>query len=163
MTHTVTVSTGFHAGDVATVEMKQPWSNVQDWYVSWSKLNVTYKDDTKEEIDIEGDFCGADSIDWNNPDSIKIFADEDFNQLLASEDYSAPEGNTWQPIETAPKDETQILTAGSEIEIAYWQEFTDTGKAKGWRDGWFNLSGYYIHPTHWMPLPEPPTKEEQSA
>lgn len=61
----------------------------------------------------------------------------------------------WQPIETAPKDGTKVL---------------------GWDGGtmttveWYELGGYWSLlavgawaedsewvPTHWMPLPEPPT------
>jgi hypothetical protein len=62
----------------------------------------------------------------------------------------------WQPIETAPKDGTQIIGFRWPCEdnrkawphmcsIAHWDGFN-------WR--WMN--GHYLPPTHWMPLPEPP-------
>lgn len=64
----------------------------------------------------------------------------------------------WQPIETAPKDGTNILV------------FTPKGKARagvvcgihcGWWttlfDEWTTSDGdCEMDPTHWMPLPEPP-------
>lgn len=63
----------------------------------------------------------------------------------------------WQPINTAPKDETTVLLGWDYLQIvglAYWH--TE-------RDDWWALDGdtsYYTkNPTHWMPLPEPPIKE----
>jgi hypothetical protein len=71
----------------------------------------------------------------------------------------------WQPIETAPRDETDILVAGGTygnecvsyefhgakftgVAIAYWDK----------REKWFSGGECdYYHPTHWMPLPSPPT------
>lgn len=70
----------------------------------------------------------------------------------------------WQPIETAPKDGTKILvfTIRGDIELSGWYELKhdvfdevegglyrkrQETYAKGWNGN---------HPTHWMPLPEPP-------
>ena len=76
----------------------------------------------------------------------------------------------WQPIETAPRDETDILVAGGThgnecvscefhgakftgVAIAYWDK----------REKWFSGGECdYYHPTHWMPLPTPPTTGEKS-
>jgi hypothetical protein len=60
----------------------------------------------------------------------------------------------WQPIETAPKGrkgDTVIL--GWSYETAYW------GLPMYWHRGrWRDVCGKarVHHPTHWMPLPEPP-------
>jgi hypothetical protein len=58
----------------------------------------------------------------------------------------------WQPIETAPKDGTHVL--------AWWREEGDPPEVVRWSAGWVDDYGTrYIEPTHWQPLPSPPTKE----
>lgn len=73
----------------------------------------------------------------------------------------------WQPIETAPKDGTWFLgytprsihgwprrnSKGSIISFRWW------GKGSEDKIPWFsNMSGF-PQPTHWMPLPDPPSKQ----
>ena len=72
---------------------------------------------------------------------------------------------TWQPIETAPKDGTMVdlwginhLThnkRGERIVNASWGVCTDWmgNELEDWRHG----RGEDYQPTHWMPLPPPPT------
>lgn len=61
----------------------------------------------------------------------------------------------WQPIETAPKDGRLILIAKEDatnwhnVFVAYWDDETVEFK--------FHREGYVRNPTHWMPLPPPPT------
>ena len=58
----------------------------------------------------------------------------------------------WQPIETAPKDGTVVLAfTASEGRRAMWPAYykEDSGD-------WTQVSGPFIQPTHWMPMPEPP-------
>lgn len=61
----------------------------------------------------------------------------------------------WQPIETAPKDGAWIL--------AYWptMPISTYPRVVFWDDGWIcadrDMGEYY--PTHWMPLPAPPTPQ----
>lgn len=74
----------------------------------------------------------------------------------------------WMPIETAPKDETPILLAGGTwgddfrkerecITVGWWEtygdwQFWNTCAAEG------GCSMFpYNNPTHWMPLPAPPS------
>lgn len=68
----------------------------------------------------------------------------------------------WLPIETAPKDGTQILAfaraklSGDFFGVTQW---ADAEPAFNSVAGWF--WEYAIRPTHWMPLPDPPTPREQ--
>jgi hypothetical protein len=61
--------------------------------------------------------------------------------------------NNWQPIETAPK-----IGNGSPILLLFSRA---TGVFVGrWMGpwGWVSVPGKYgRHPTHWMPLPPPPS------
>lgn len=60
----------------------------------------------------------------------------------------------WQPIETAPKDGTEVLGFSDmeNIGAGYYFDFILFWKGK-WRTSSF-LEEVYV--THWMPLPEPP-------
>lgn len=71
--------------------------------------------------------------------------------------------NEWQPIETAPKDGTWILLYKEQelsgiVQVDEWCPSIQTVK---WAyDRWCECSGYsaFATPTHWMPLPKPPTE-----
>ncbi len=65
----------------------------------------------------------------------------------------AAEPDGWQPIETAPKDGTNIMLG--------WPTMTMSGYWADWagRKSWVTSRGEYggsAAPTHWMPLPAPP-------
>lgn len=74
----------------------------------------------------------------------------------------------WQPIETAPKGKAVILWAVTHINedgaIGNWKMGTGFVRWDGdantpadiWWEGYW-LASYDILPTHWMPLPEPPS------
>lgn len=72
----------------------------------------------------------------------------------------------WQPIETAPKDGTTILIArnldpfGWIRGYATWQNLSRLGG--GWISHGFGVFGELglAEPTHWQPLPPPPSREE---
>lgn len=92
----------------------------------------------------------------------------------------------WQPIETAPKDGTEVLVwtdiaTVPVVHIAWFrseEEWNDSGQYCGSWDsleewtGWWSytrnsvtqekLDGY-MTPTHWMPLPAPPSSEPAQA
>ena len=88
---------------------------------------------------------------------------------------SDPQTTTWQPIETAPKDGTEILVYKDMatvpvIHIAWYrnkEEWEASGQyCGGWDtleewEGWWSytegsVSQSKIEPTHWMPLMELP-------
>ena len=73
----------------------------------------------------------------------------------------------WQPIETAPKDDTMLLLWSMGIHLGSWR--VDDGYSGDEEPSWFDNSydsfttGYSaspLNPTHWMPLPEPPKENE---
>lgn len=68
----------------------------------------------------------------------------------------------WQPIETAPKDETEIIVMYMHIDTqivhnacwlddypAGWWSYDKSESSRVLLDDW-------MEPTHWMPLPPPP-------
>jgi len=67
--------------------------------------------------------------------------------------------SNWQPISTAPKDGTAVLTfqesplTGGKMKVALWRDDT---VPKGW-------SASEDAPTHWMPLPVPPNSTDQQV
>lgn len=77
----------------------------------------------------------------------------------------------WMPIETAPKDGTDIIVmyvhiSTQVVHAAFWIGGEDEDWIEDSRDiGWLSyehsevsrikLDGW-MEPTHWMPLPEPP-------
>ena len=64
----------------------------------------------------------------------------------------------WQPIETAPRDGTQILAWNGAVFIcAEFVTFADgTAHWHQWIRGSRASVGASVRLTHWMPLPEPP-------
>lgn len=64
----------------------------------------------------------------------------------------------WQPVETAPTDGTDVIVADPDRLSAEWHIFT----ARCVDGRWFrsNIASLpsTVRPTHWMPLPEPPTE-----
>lgn len=61
----------------------------------------------------------------------------------------------WQPIETAPKDGTEIIVLMGAKDIRLGWYFAPSSTTRGWLD----QSSKKIRPTHWMPLPDPPKSE----
>lgn len=62
-----------------------------------------------------------------------------------------PQGDGWLPIESAPKDGSEILLLSRKGRIANGCWMTATDKVGAW------MWPYVLQePTHWMPLPQPP-------
>ena len=66
----------------------------------------------------------------------------------------------WKPIDTAPKDGTIVLFAGEfdypndwRIKMGYWAAYENE----------WHLFGGSWKPSHWMPLPAPPSNAEVSG
>ena len=59
----------------------------------------------------------------------------------------------WQPIETAPRDKTEVLVSGPLKDgTGHYQEV-----CRWWHDRWpVEWMDNCKAPTHWQPLPEPP-------
>lgn len=63
----------------------------------------------------------------------------------------------WRPIETAPKDGTDILVCVRDTDICLVVDWDDEASRPGWN--WATLDGPHYHEnlfSHWMPLPAPP-------
>ena len=87
--------------------------------------------------------------------------------------------SAWMPIESAPKDAAVLVTFASGdipegqvtmpgVMVAHWDAYYAPGGNgyDGTADGWTEAhSGegchlHYGHPTHWMPLPAPPSEPQ---
>ena len=75
----------------------------------------------------------------------------------------------WQPIETAPRDGTEFLAYGPEINDdgdddgdEFIQEYDELICIACWRSHsgeWVSDGMVIYHLTHWMPLPAPPSHQ----
>ena len=84
------------------------------------------------------------------------------NFLFPASAQAAAKVQQWQPIETAPKDGTEIiLSREARVTSGLWFDMGgDDEGAEGW-SGWVSQDGGFSEehpPTNWMPLPEPPTE-----
>lgn len=70
--------------------------------------------------------------------------------------------STWQPIATAPKDGTGILAFERFPETSNWPVVYQIWVSHWWKGDALNSprwgGGCYDGPSHWMPLPDPPTE-----
>jgi hypothetical protein len=71
----------------------------------------------------------------------------------------------WQPIATAPDDQFLIVVGpGREVSVAWLAKQCFRGPH--WHAAWYaadwddRCENSIVHPTHWMPLPDPPSHEE---
>lgn len=95
----------------------------------------------------------------------KTDAFDALRDALAAYDDSTPDSEGgWRPIETAPKDGTDVLLHVD------WQPLTVIGfygtrteDEATWRVAWDHAAvrDGYDEPTHWQPLPAPPSQEHK--
>ena len=65
----------------------------------------------------------------------------------------------WQPIETAPKDGTSILSWPAQSAFTGDETISYVVRWNDWKQAWIEASGEEydtFYPTHWMPMPEGP-------
>jgi hypothetical protein len=77
----------------------------------------------------------------------------------------------WQPIETAPKDGSEFQAWAGSYDGGWWEPKArinpESERVELWQrvdydqDGWEAENGDDWNVTHWMPLPTPPTGEQQ--
>lgn len=88
--------------------------------------------------------------------------------LAAESQLERVRAETWQPIETAPKDGTRVLLFTDELTPptiqAQWRPYEAHFDGAGeWVDVWNNdpieTNSGPIKPTHWRPLPAPPQQK----
>lgn len=76
------------------------------------------------------------------------------------------EGQGWQPISTAPKNEKRVLLFNPDEFIGGWgvQSGGYYEQLGGWQyDGQTTAYSNAHQPTHWMPLPDPPALSSPGA
>ena len=96
------------------------------------------------------------------------FALQDQLAALSTPTQSAPVGEGWRPIESAPRDGTCVLAGSTNhdaVEAVCWQDGLPSGSTFDGEveEGWVNdgpiKDRFYANPrwfTHWQPLPAPP-------
>ena len=96
----------------------------------------------------------------------KGFLHEDIQELFedCADELEAAIANQWQPIETAPKDGTEILLLDHRDRVrigsfrfdVYRDEDGPTWLADDFEDYSTGYASTLLMPIHWMPLPTPP-------
>lgn len=65
----------------------------------------------------------------------------------------------WQPIETAPHRGQVLLYLNGDMYVGVWTQNPYTGDEAFAVADLGEHGRAIVHPTHWMPLPEPPENE----
>jgi hypothetical protein len=108
-----------------------------------------------EQIDADGE--GPDCWGWHA---------KDYAKALRAGSPSPQPPSAWRPISEAPRDGAEVLvtrhptTTNPPIDVARWSERAEKEGWVPWRRKSWAL-GY--DPTHWMPLPPPPSAGEEKT
>jgi hypothetical protein len=108
-------------------------------------------------------FFDGDSYGMFPVESLEPTHDAEHLAKFEVSDHSEMAVAGWQPIDTAPKDGTEILGYWHKP-ISYWRtEFIAWQRRHFWdkpgTEGWFDRNDEPFPATHWMPLPPPPEKK----
>jgi hypothetical protein len=118
---------------------------------------------------------GNEIAEWKRVASVEAGLRRDFLSLCDKrqteiERLRAASPDGWQPIDSAPRDGTEILTISkSGIRVTRYDPMAYPSKNNPiWK--WFigmedkspigGGAGTYCHPTHWRPLPDPPAQPQ---
>lgn len=85
--------------------------------------------------------------EWNRDPAITDKMIEDVARAMHPE--IADENIQWRPIETAPKDTTEVIVLVRSKVIRLGWYFAPSSRSQGWRDE----NGREIKLTHWIPMP----------
>lgn len=97
---------------------------------------------------------------WSTENWMYVANRSDALEIWLAATTAEREHRAWRPIETAPRDGTEVLVCRTyahnrpEYAVAAWngEEWRDMGDI-----GWAGMHGDEGNqPTHWMPLPPPP-------
>lgn len=122
--------------------------------INWMGVFMTYAEDAISRLT-------AWIRDYGDQKEPVFIADLNAVLTMAYQNFEAELSRAWKPIESAPKDGTEILAgnAAGEFCVVKWDDVTMNGR-KGWlvavvATDWNHYIEMYA-PTHWMELPSPP-------
>lgn len=94
--------------------------------------------------------------DTETIDQCKIAAEDYYRSRLSSALVQVQEaGDSWRPIESAPKDRRSILVWCDGNRCAYTAVWLECGRESHWYS-FGGIGRLKDEPTHWRPLPSPP-------
>lgn len=139
-------------GERAAESEPHELSTFEKWWVMLSKVPYMSKREIAERA-----FCAGQSARQDQLDACRPYLKEGETVVDALERLSA--AAEWRPIETAPRDGTNVLGwCGSYVDICRTEHKFEVGEV--WMtDGCADFGGRES-PTHWMPLPSAPTTKE---
>ena len=85
---------------------------------------------------------------------------EDIEQAVLAKAQTVPAVSAWEPIDTAPADGNCLVAV--ETDDGWWVGQLERDSYGNWiHEGEPTYChGYYFKPTHWMPLPAPPSTQQ---
>jgi TolA-binding protein len=123
----------------------------------WERIKVALSEGEKINADLQQQLTEAQAeiseLNELNKRYEKQFERMPEIELMRQQLTEANRRGEWQPIETAPKDGTEVLLCSGcrDVGLCYWR---DDHIMTGWTWG---LGKAFNNASHWMPLPAPPT------